>query len=160
MNDTPETDDAWNSCDRSAAGLHLVAEQMRKLERERDEAKAILETVCFHLRRNDHVTPPTGATAGRLAARTCSAFGIQWESAFGKRAFGWTMIDGANGPMILAVTYDPKTEEWDGESAIDLAAVDRVPITGRIPHPAKLRAAIARSMEWRFDHYVRPSGTF
>lgn len=34
----------------------------RKMERGKNEAKAILENVCFHLRRNDHVTPPTGAT--------------------------------------------------------------------------------------------------
>lgn len=92
---------------------------------------------------------------------TRSAFGVQWKSVMGKRAFGWTMIAGANGPMILGVTYDPDTEEWDGESCIDLDALERVPpVTGRIPHPAKLRDAIARSMRYRFDHEVRPSGTF
>jgi hypothetical protein len=37
-------------------------EVTEKVVKDRNEAKAILETVCFHLRRNDHVTPPTGAT--------------------------------------------------------------------------------------------------
>lgn len=102
-----------------------------------------------------------GETKGMAVDSSGSAFGVQWQSASGKRAFGWTMIAGANGPSILGVTYDPEKQEWDGESAIDLAAVGRAPtVAGRIPHPAKLRDAIIRSMVYRFDHMVRPSGTF
>lgn len=37
-------------------------EVTEKIVKERSEAKEILETVRFHLRRNDHVTPPTGET--------------------------------------------------------------------------------------------------
>ena len=39
-----------------------LVEMFREVCIDRDEARSILETVCFHLRRNDHVTPPTGVT--------------------------------------------------------------------------------------------------
>jgi len=37
-------------------------EDAASIERELNEAKAILDAVCFHLRRNDHRTPPTDST--------------------------------------------------------------------------------------------------
>ena len=47
---------------RQTKRLWDQVEVTEKVVKQRDEAKAILETVCFHLRRNDHVTPPTGVT--------------------------------------------------------------------------------------------------
>jgi hypothetical protein len=39
-----------------------LEQELAEVTKQRNEAKAILETVCFHLRQNDHVTPPIGAT--------------------------------------------------------------------------------------------------
>ncbi len=47
---------------RQTKRLWDQVEVTERVMKEFNEAKAILETVCSHLRRNDHVTPPTGET--------------------------------------------------------------------------------------------------
>ena len=61
--------------------------------------------------------------------------------------------------MVHGVTYDADSDEWDGESTIDIAAALRMPASGRIPNPAKLKKAISNCMNELFDYTVRASGT-